>query len=82
VPGVAELSDRQILDDRSAMQHRNPVAEANDRDEVVRDIEKRHAVRAIQLSKQIDDLGWVTGSSALVGSSATINAGRAGARVR
>ncbi len=54
---LEHLTDRPVLDDAPAVQHRDPVRDRADQREVVRDEEEPEAELALQLGDQVDDRG-------------------------
>lgn len=56
----AELTNRQVLNDRSIVKDGNAVADLDHGDQIVRDVQKRHTVSAVQAPQQIDDLRFST----------------------
>ena len=53
----SELINRQRLHNCPGFEHSDPVANPEHRDQVMRDIEKRGAVIAVQSLEQVNDLG-------------------------
>src|ERR1022692_3407605 len=53
---TAAFSDRKILYNSSGVQYGDPVAQLQDRDQIVRNVKQTCSVCAIQLSEQTNDL--------------------------